>query len=189
MNGVSISYDEPVPGADHVPKNQLVFFKDEPVRMGKKSEEIGRDYFETVPFIYFVTAGAKDPEFKRKATDADKRKYFNAWARYEAQSKEIFEGTPLEAWPYLNKAQVLNLKANSVHTIEQLSAISDGARLECGIKLELIDKAKLWLKTSEDSAAVNKVDEENRKLKAKIDQLEAQIQDIVAKAEKKLKKD
>jgi len=188
MNGVSVSYDAPIPGAESQPKNQLIYFGDEPVRMGKKSEELGRDYFETLPFIYFVTAGSRDHSFKRKATEQDKRQYATAWARYQAGQKEVFEGTPLESWSYLNKAQVLNLKSNGVHTVEQLSAISDVARSECGIRAEIVDKAKLWLKASEDSAPLNQLHEENKKLKSEIELLKEQIADIVAKAEKKLAK-
>ena len=68
----------------------------------------GRLMFRNVLSIRKVVPGDKNSEIVRPATDKDKQEYPKAWQAFETSNQKALEGTPLEAWPILTRAEVIN---------------------------------------------------------------------------------
>lgn len=76
--------------------------------------------------------------------------HIERWPKqYEAFKRGVemtADGTPLEMWPVLNRAQVLNMKAMGLHSIEQCAAMNDLAVQKFGMgghKIRELAKAYL----------------------------------------------
>lgn len=82
---------------------------------------------------------------------------FEAW---EKKQEIASVGTPLETWPPLNKAQVMQLKHVNVFTVEDLAGLPDSALPNTNLGLharEIRAKAQAYLESATDNAAVEKL--------------------------------
>ena len=73
---------------------------------------------------------------------------------------ELVEGTPIEEWPILNRAQVDELRYMNIRTVEQLANVSDtNAQGMMGINM-LRQKAQTYLENAKDAALTERLDEQ-----------------------------
>ena len=87
------------------------------------------------------------------ATEADKKRWPIQWAQFEAGNVQLGTGLPLQEWAPLSRSQVLELKANHIHTVEQLSEIPDSGLEKLGMGAhDLREKAKRFVAQAESSA-------------------------------------
>lgn len=95
------------------------------------------------------------------------------------------EGTPLEQWPILNRAQVLELKALGIFTVEQCADLSDTAMQRIPIAGQRIrDRARAYIDEAEKTAFVEKLNRENEALSSRIASLEHQNAELSQLLEK-----
>lgn len=75
------------------------------------------------------------------------------------QSNEITtDGMPLEAWPAITKGQIKACRNIGLRSVEDLAKSTDSVREKLGMgSLDLINKAKKFLETREQSATANRV--------------------------------
>lgn len=99
---------------------------------------------------------------------ADPDRFPRQWAAYKSQMQQVQDGTPIEQWPPINKAQALELKAMNIHTVEHLAATSDVNLKWMGAR-QLRDNAIAWLNEAKSGA-------ETIALRNQIEDLKQQIE-------------
>lgn len=158
------------------PAGVFVEFYTDAVHLTKKSEEEGRPVFADMPHIRKLVPGDATNIIERVAKDFDKQAYPKQWAAFEANATAAPIGMPLEQWPQITRGQVKELKHFNVHSVEQLSELSDSncSRLGMGVR-ELRAKALTWLNASRANAAAVKQDAENAQLRTLVAEMQAQI--------------
>lgn len=100
---------------------------------------------------------------------------------YKENNKAMLEaGTPLEAWPVVNRAQVAMLRYHGIHSVEALSGINDEQMTRIGIGTrDLVNKAKTYLQGAADTTASLKMEAEKKAIQDRFDALEAKYQEIM----------
>jgi cell division protein FtsB len=180
-----MQYDEFMPDAnpDH-DKSLYVQFYYEPVRLGFRSEQEGRDIFEDRPYVKIVTPGLNSTETVREATTQDKMRFQRQWMAFESSQQVAVQGTPIEGWPVLSRSQVEELKYMKFMTVEQIAAASD-AQVQAlgGGYSTLREKAKAFLDLAKDSAAAEKLAADNKRKDDEISDLKSQIAELARRFE------
>lgn len=111
-----------VPGT----RQTRVSFYDREVQNFKKTDEEGRPIFDMVVFIKKVPPGDKLLEIDRKAYKKDFLQYKQEYELYLKHATTPVVGTPLTAWPVMTRAQVAELHAMNILTVEDLANLPDG---------------------------------------------------------------
>ena len=154
----------------------FVTFFLEAVELKSESEKQGRPVFKDIPFIRKIVPGDSTNIVERKATDQDKQDYPREWAGFERTNAVGMEGTPLEQWPQVTRAQVKEAKYFEVHTVEQMSQLSDAHCQKLGMGFhELRAKAKAYLVAAAGTAGETAQAAENERLRSLIADLQAQV--------------
>lgn len=157
----------------------FVQFYTDSVEIKVESERMGRPIFKDMPHIRKLVPGDSTTVIERVAKKQDMDMFPRQWEAYQRQETIGLEGTPLEQWPQITRSQVREAKYFELHTVEQLSELSDHSCQKLGMGfLELRAKARAWLKVAEGSAAYTAQAAENQRLKDEMDSLRAQIAEL-----------
>ena len=162
----------------------------------KKSVELGYRVTKDIDMVRIIQPGSRDTlemvasewldrikvKFLENAHDAlpeewiaSFRKKYEMWK--EGQEAPV-NGTSIKEWPLLSPAQVSNLMACHILTIEDVAEMTEMAMQQAGMgSRELKTKASEWLKGKEISEAAML---ENNKLKQEIEELKAQMAEFLA---------
>ena len=171
----------------------IVRFYEKPKQNKSKSAEAGRPIFDSVEMCEVIVAGDKHfrPHFPAheptvtydSATQTEDRRtwaerYPDEYRAFKQQGFSATSGTPVEAWPILTRAQVAELKALDIFTVEQIADMADRNRhvLGAGAR-DLIAKAKAYIDQAADASVPQRLASENEALKAEIERLKAQAPD------------
>ena len=128
------------------------FFNQE-VQNTRRTEEEGRPIFDMKPFVRITIPGDQYHIPVFAVNDQHKARWPAQWSAFqESGDEEYVEGTPLTEWPLLSRAQVAELRAINVPTVEALSTLGD-KYLKMGLR-ELRDKARAFLEASTGASAV-----------------------------------
>lgn len=152
-------------------KNSHAIFSQEAVLNDFRSNEEGHPSYDNVIMLEIMTPGAKTT-FKTVVKDEEaghpySDRFPNQWKQFKAQQEQVSEGMPLTEWPVINKAQALNLKANGIHTVEQLASVIDQNLGILGLGgRELRDKAKTYINRAIDASEITKIHAELAVLRA-----------------------
>jgi hypothetical protein len=171
----------------------FVQFYIESVKNEEKTIEEGRPIFEDKEYIKIIPVGDKNTEICRPVkttwdggTPPDNERWANLYAAFKNQQTQVSEGTPLEEWAVLTKSQVQMIKSANVHTVEQLSQVSDGNLNNLGMGARILrDKAIAYLEQAKDGSALNKALAEINALKTQVEAMTNQMQGLNAAAPKK----
>src|SRR5690606_9295016 len=96
-----------------------------PVQDDEATAREGRPIFKDAEFIKILIPGDKTNVVVRQASQSDKDRFAQQYARFKNNQQEVLEGTPLEAWPLVTRSQVEELKYFGVRTVEQLAGMAD----------------------------------------------------------------
>jgi len=107
-------------------RQTMISFYDREVQNQFKSEQEGRPIFEMKCYIRKVPPGDKLVEIDRKASKQDFLRYPQEYEMYMNHQTTPVNGTPLEAWAQVTRAQVAEYKALNILTVEQLAELPDG---------------------------------------------------------------
>ena len=141
-------------------KHLIVSFNVEPVQNSQKSTEEGRPVFDNVEHVRIMVPGNKDSIVHRPVTDEDKRRFSKQYEDWKTRGEVSLEGTPLEMWPWITRAQVEEMKFFNVRTVEQLSDMPDvHAQKFMGIN-QLRRQARVWLAQASKGAEAAKIAKE-----------------------------
>lgn len=153
--------------AGHDRDGILAIFYTRAVEDKRASRVEGRPVFKDVPFVKIRIPGQSNSEWDQPAKEEDKIRWARAWAAYEAQQDGLADGTPLNEWAYLKPSDVATLRAAGIYTVEQCSAMSDGALGNVGPRArEWRDRAKQFLQGTSET---------EKQLRAEIAELRATV--------------
>ena len=76
-------------------------------------------------WVRFIMPGDKYSQLVRTVSDTDKVMYAKAWDAYVKLEDVAIDGTPLENWPSLSRAQIMGLKAMDIYSVEHVAELSD----------------------------------------------------------------
>lgn len=152
-----------------------------------KSQEEGRPIFIDMPFITIMFPGDKTKKIDRpvKMKDdvdgpSDPHRFPRQWEQFRAQEEQSSEGLPIQQWSILTKGQALELKAMSIHTVEQMAELPDTALTWLGARA-LRDQAQNWISKAGSHKVEAKLTSENEQLKSQVEAMQQQIKDLAAR--------
>jgi hypothetical protein len=138
----------------------------------------GRPIFRQEERVELFMAGNPQTVPVLRVTDEERRRWPEAYDAFKKGEEVALQGTPLEEWPILNRAQVRELKALEIYTIEDIATMSDLATQRGMGLMGLRGRARAFL---DDAAAMGLTEEltaENDILKSKIAALEHQVKEL-----------
>lgn len=162
----------------------LLRFYTEAVEIPGKSAIEGRPIFENRDFVAITNPGSRD-EVVRRAEDKAKQDPYvaHAYKIWKETQEQPSDGTPLEQVPFLNPAQVRELRALNITSLEALAELPDTAKQRFQGGHDLQRKAKALLESAKDSALVTKLQSELASRDQQIKFLQDQITAINARFE------
>lgn len=151
------------------------------------TREAGRPIHKNVPYILLIASGNNLTRWDRPVDfngvvgghAPDTLRWPAAYAAYKNQTVMVPDGTSLLEWAPLPRSEAKDLKKIGIHTVEQLAEMSDSNLNFLGA-MALRNKAKAWLLSATTPAAAMKLQAENDSLRADVEMLKQQIQDLAA---------
>lgn len=171
--------------ANNDDKKLFVVFHRGFVQNEAKSAEAGRPVHDDVDMITIRVPGQRDSLVARADLGYQQR-FPRQWAQFKANAEQLGSGTQLSEVPWLTPAQIADLKATNIHTVEQLAEMADSnAHVFMGAQ-GLKQRAKAYLDAAAGAAPALKLQAELEKRDEQIAELTAIVNRLVA--EKKSKK-
>jgi hypothetical protein len=144
-----------------------VVFERRPVEDRNASVIAGHHVHKDVDYAVITRAGARDTfeqevavwfaQLERKVRDNQfpgewLRAYRNAYEAWCKGEELPAEGTPVKTWPVASPAQIKDMLAVGIRTVEDLAQLPDSELSSLGIgAMSLKQKAQAWLLSSKDS--------------------------------------
>lgn len=147
------------------------FYRDDKL-MVYKSQEAGYPIYEGIDRVKVWTD--KDNNNIFDVDISHKRRWPEQWRAYEEGREQLASGTPLISLFPANPEIVSTLKANMIHTVEQLAAITDGSQFKFAQPLQ--QKAQAFLKHREGDA-MPQMESRMAEMAETISALQAQLAD------------
>lgn len=141
-----------------------------------KTKAEGRPIFEDKEYIQIMTPGNKTDVIMRPVSAEDKERFAKAYQRFKASEEEVLEGTLLEHWPVVTRAQVEEMKYFNIRTVEQLAGMPDSNAQNFMGVLNLKRQAQDWLAQADAnfvSDLKEQLAERDRQLAAMAERLDA----------------
>lgn len=132
----------------------MVQFEMYPRQNREKTEKEGRPVFEDVEYVKIQTPGDTDNVVHRPVRDFDKQRFARQYAAWKLTGQQPSEGTPLEQWPGVTRAQVAELAFFGCRTVEHLANMSDANAQKFMGSAQLRQRARDYLERAKDGAIV-----------------------------------
>ena len=140
-----------------------------------QSLEAGRPIYMQIDFVAINVPGSRD-EVIRKVDAEIKQRFGAQYEHWKKTQEQPTEGQPLDMVPWLNVAQIRELQALNIKSLEQLAGLSDTAIQHIGMGgHDLRKKAQAYMASATGSAEV-------QRLITRISELEREngrLQDVV----------
>jgi len=154
---------------------------------------VTRKTYRDVPHVHIFAPGNKNDLIRpvKMVTDqwgpADPERFPRQWAAFQSQQQQTSDGMPLEQWPQLSRAEVLEWKACKVFTVEQIAVLPDTAANNMPLNFRTVRaKAKAWMDAaSGDSGKMVSLQSEVDVLKQDNAMLKQQIAELAAQQTKR----
>jgi len=120
----------------------------------------------------------------QKVTDEHRDRWPQHYQAFKSNQEPSVDGTPLEMWGGLSKAQVANLKAANIRTVEDIAGLTDGQLDAVGRGArELRIAAQSYVKLQEDRDAAEFYAREADRERAEKDLTKAQLSEALERLE------
>lgn len=164
-------------------KKLFVQFYSRPVQDSVASAESKRPIFVDADFVKIMVPGDKRTVIDRMASDEDRQRFPQHFARYKAGQTEQTVGTPLDMLPGITAGKVEEYKHFGIKTIEMLAAASDSVGQQFMQFQADKTRAKGYLALATDNAAVREVDarlsKENEAMKSQLESMQKKFDDLL----------
>lgn len=179
-----VEYTRLMPG-DAQATREFVTFTEEAVQSIAKSEQAGRPIYDMVEMVSIRFPGNNLTEIVRRVTLEDRERWPKQYQAFKAgRGNTVIDGTPLEAWTALNKAQVREFNSLNIFSVEQLAAVDDYFCQRIGMGGRMWrERAKIWLEAAVDNAKIDAVASEKLRLQEQVDVQNRQIAELGALCE------
>jgi hypothetical protein len=169
------------------------FFMD-PVQDILASEQQGRPIFREEERVEIIMAGNPYSKPVFRVAHEHRERWPKEYEAFKKGQEIAPDGTPLEQWPLLKRAMVLELKALNFVTVEQLAAMSDHAAQQIpmyGRRLRelaqaYLDDAKAMALVTAATAANDRKDEEIAALRLQVESMASQMQTLFSQMQDRL---
>jgi len=140
-----------------------------------KSAEAGHPFFVDREYCAIHTGDKLSFHFQ-PATDDDRRRFPEAYRRFQQGIKTPMEGQPLDKWPPISRGEVFTLRVMEIRTVEALANANDSILHPLGQRgRDLRTMAITHAAQAKDAAAANKIAAENQALKDQLAALQNQL--------------
>jgi hypothetical protein len=135
----------------------------------------GRPIFRTVERVEILIPGGLNSPVQN-VTDNHRQRWPEAYQRFKQSNEVAIEGTPIDQWAVLSRAQVAELKALNVFTVEQCANLNDNVITRIGMGGNAIrNAAKAYLDDAEHMKMVTHMTRELDLRDSRITELETAI--------------
>lgn len=170
-------------------KKLMVRFFKEPIYMEAQSVKDGKAVYQDFDYIEIITPGMRGATIKRqvKVNDdggepPDTMRWPTQWAQFQKQQEQVSEGMRLEEWAPMTKSEVMNCKAQNIHTVEQVANMTDDNLGVLGLYgRRRREEALNFLKQAQNGAASSQLISENEILRRDLNMLKEQVQTMKGK--------
>lgn len=159
----------------------FVRFSVEPVLNSFKSAEAGRPIYDEAEFVTIIAPGNRLASVHALLDAEYKARFKTRYDRWKQGQAEVASGTPLEAWGRLTVAQVAELKAVNVRTVEQLATLPDSSNNVLLGFYGLKEAAQKFIASSEDKVSETMMAKELQSRDEEIAALKAQLEMLANK--------
>lgn len=153
-----------------------------PTHDPEASKTEGRPIFREIEWVHIQVPGDRNNIIQRPANDMDRGRFADRYAKFKANAQEAADGTALEHWPRVTRAQVEELKYFGCRTVEQLANMSDGNAAKFpGIGMlrtwarDYMEEAKAGAASSKLRGELESRDNEIAALKKAVEELSARV--------------
>lgn len=158
------------------------------------SEQQGRPIFREEERVEIIMAGNPYARPVFRVAHEHRERWPSEYEAFKKGQEISPDGTPLEQWPVLKRAMVLELKALNFVTVEQLAAMSDHAMQQIpmyGRRLKdlaqaYLDDAKAIAMVTAATAQNERKDQEIAALKLQVENMASQMQTMFAQMQARL---
>ena len=157
-------------GSPEEDKKLMVRFYLHPVEQAAASIKAGRKIYKDTEYVEILIPGDKHSIIKRPAFAMDKRRFADAYARFQAGQHQQIQGTPLSTLVWMTESRAKEYEFFNILTVEQLAQASDGSQVAS--MMGFVDdkrKAQSFLSTSSDDAPIIE-------MRAKLDERDAELE-------------
>lgn len=161
------------------------FFEDTIVDQAASARE-GREIYKTVERVEIIMPGISQlTKPVANVTQEHIDRWPDQYKQFKAGQEMSVSGVPLEQWPILKRAQVLELKHLGFLTVEQVANMNDHAIQRIGMGgLRLKQLAQSYLDDEVAQAELAKTTAENARLKQQVSEQGEQIKQMSAMLER-----
>jgi hypothetical protein len=170
-----------------------VSFYKRAVEIADETAAQGRPIYKECDFVRIMVPGNSLSEIDTIARDDHKQRFPVQWARYVNTQGEANQeqGTPIKEWPLVSVSQAEELRGLKFYTVESIANASDLMVQKIGMiagmsPYQFRDKAKAFLNLANETAEVNKKDEEIAQLKAENDKIRAETDAKLAQMQEQM---
>lgn len=149
------------------------------------SKAAGRPIHKDIEIVRIFMPGRNQPAVRKVITEtsatqpSDIERFPRQYEAFKNKTKVVHEGTAIEEWTPLTKSEALNMKALNIHTVEMLANVPDTAIESLGLGgRSTRDKARAFIAKAVDISAFTKLQAENETLKADLQMLKKQVEDL-----------
>lgn len=147
----------------------------DPVQDEVASATQGRPIFRQVERVETIMPGNPHTRPVNNVTDEHRGRWPKEYAAFREGIDISPDGTPIEEWPILNRAQVAELKYLGIKTVEHIANLSDHDLQRIGMGGRVLkDKALAFLDDAASVALSEKLSKENDDLRSRMAALENQ---------------
>lgn len=144
----------------------------------------GRYVARDVEMVRIIIPGDKHTIAERRVKPSDKIRFQKQYEAFRKQEEFVPDGTPLETWPLLSRAQVEDLKSMNVFSVENLAELSDEQLSNVGIGARTLRKhAQAFLETAKAGVLPARMVEENERLTRQVETMSSQLVDLTKRLE------
>lgn len=149
------------------------------------SEREGRKIYRDEDRVEVIFPGNQHTKPVFKVTDEHKQRWPQEYEAFKAGTEIALNGTPIEQWAILRRAQVMELKALNFRTIEDVAAMNDLATQRLGMGgLRLRDLARAYLDDEQANALLTQTTAANERHERTIKEQNDKIANLSALCER-----
>lgn len=164
----------------------FVQFRMDIVQDEAKSIAEGRPIYVDTEWIKILIPGDKTNVIDRPASEQDKRRFAQQYARFKQGLKEDEQlvGTHLKEWPLITRSMVENLRYHNIFTVEQLAGVNDLVKLRMPGLDQLSRQASIWLEKTKATGEVAKQAALMEHQNSRISTLEEALKEVMQENER-----
>lgn len=167
-------------------KNLLIEFYTDAELQAFESERVGHSVYKDVEMIRIRTPGINGNTIERKvkmvsdgSSPSDIQRFPNQWQAFKNSQAQRPDGFPIEQWPVLTKSQVLTLKAQNIHVLEQIVGLPDTNLQLLGMEgRKMRDMAKSYLERDKSQELLAAATAERDSLRNDLESLRASVETL-----------